>query len=128
MGARRDRRETATLDVESSVITGFTPALRCAQSGGGAATLRADYSGFGTPVATAGGCAAPAAAHNLAPFAAPGFVTTGFEPRWDSPLIDRGNPGAVFLPRAIDLDGLPRVVGQAGWTSGRSSTSIARPP
>jgi hypothetical protein len=100
--------ETATLNLNSTVVSGFTPALKCEQSNGGTATLTADYSDFATPVATAGGCAAPPAAHNTS--AAPDFVIGGFEPKWDSPLIEAGNPHAVFLPTPADLDGNPRVV------------------
>ena len=100
--------ETATLNLNSTVVSGFTPALKCEQSNGGTATLAADYSDFATPVATAGGCAAPPAAHNTS--APPDFVTGGFELEWDSPLIDAGNPHAVFLPVPTDLAGNPRVV------------------
>jgi hypothetical protein len=99
--------ETATLNLNSTVVSGFTPALKCAQSNSGTATLTADYSDFATPVATAGGCAAPPAAHNTS--APPDFVTGGYELKWDSPLIDAGNPNAVFLPGPTDLDGNPRV-------------------
>ena len=100
--------ETATLNLDSTVVSGFTPALKCSQSNGGTATLTADYSDFATPVATAGGCAAPPAAHNTS--ASPDFVTGGFELKWDSPLIDASDPHAAFLPRPTDLDGNPRVV------------------
>jgi hypothetical protein len=100
--------ETATVNLNSTVLSGFSPALKCSQSSGGSATLAADYSDFATPVATAGGCAAPPAAHNSS--APPDFVTGGFEPKWDSPLIDAGDPHALFLPGPTDLDGNPRVV------------------
>ena len=100
--------ETATLNLNSTVVSGFTPALKCAQSGTGTATLTADYSDFATPVATAGGCAAPPAVHDTS--APPDFVTGGFELKWDSPLMDAGDPNEVFLPVPTDLDGNPRVI------------------
>lgn len=100
--------ETATLNLNSTVVSGFSPALKCSQSNGGAATLTADYSDFATPVATAGGCAAPPASHNTS--APPDFVTGGFELKWDSPLIDASDPHAAFLPHPTDLDGNSRVV------------------
>jgi len=100
--------ETATLSLNSTVVSGFNPALKCGQSNGGTATLIADYSDFATPVATTGGCAAPPVAHNTSVPA--DFVTGGFEPKWDSPLIDAGDPHAVFVPGPSDLDGNPRVI------------------
>jgi hypothetical protein len=100
--------ETATLNLNSTVVSGFTPALKCQQSNGGTATLTADYSDFATPVATAGGCSAPPAAHNTA--ASPDFVNGGLELEWDSPLIDAGDPHAAFFPGPTDLAGNPRVV------------------
>lgn len=100
--------ETATLTLNSTVVSGFTPALKCGQSNGGTATLIADYSDFPTPVATTGGCAAPPVAHNTSSPA--DFASGGFEPKWDSPLVDSGDPHAAFLPGPTDLDGNPRVI------------------
>ncbi|HTP20770.1 MAG TPA: PKD domain-containing protein [Solirubrobacteraceae bacterium] len=100
--------ETAKINLNSTVVSGFTPALKCSQSNGGTATLTADYSDFATPVATAGGCAAPPTAHNTS--APPDFVTGGFQLKWDSPLIDASDPHAAFVPHPTDLDGNPRVV------------------
>jgi hypothetical protein len=102
--------QTATLALDSTVVTGFSPSLECSQSNGGTATLTADYSAFATPISTDGSCAAPSGAHNISSFTDPGFVGNTFEPQWDSPLIDAGDPAVALPAGATDLGGDPRLV------------------
>jgi hypothetical protein len=102
--------KTATLDIGSTVISGFAPDIDCEQSGGGAGLLHADYSDFAS-VETSGGCAAPPPAHDIS--ADPGFAAGGFQPAWSSPLIDAGDPETSLAADATDLGGLQRLVGAA---------------
>ena len=100
--------KTATLDLDSSAVTGFSPSLQCDQRGGGSAVLRAVHSAWANATVS-GGCAVPAASS----YPGDPDLTPGFAPKWDSPLIDHGDPGTVILPGATDLAGNPRIVGPA---------------
>lgn len=53
-----------------------------------------------------GGCALPAV-----PALGDPALTATYEPKWDSPLLDHGDPHALILPRTTDLDGNGRIVG-----------------
>jgi hypothetical protein len=100
--------KTATLSLGSTLVTGFSPALQCDQRSGGSAVLRASHSAW-PDAKVSGGCAAPA------PSAYPGDpdLTASLAPKWDSPLLDHGDPGTVILPGTTDLAGNPRIVGAA---------------
>jgi PKD repeat protein len=101
---------------------------------GGTAALTADYSAFAMPVATDGGCTGPTGAHNVSPFTDPDFATNTFEPKWDSPLVDAGDPAATLPGGASDLNGDPRVVDGDGKGSPAAVVDIGafeyqhRPP
>ena len=98
--------KTATLAVDSSLLTGFAPSLQCDQRTGGSAVLHASFSAWVDAQKT-GSCALPA------PSAYPGDpdLTTSFAPKWNSPLIDHGDPGTVIQAGATDLAGNPRIAG-----------------
>jgi hypothetical protein len=100
--------KTATLTFDSSLLTGFIPSLQCDQRGGGSAVLHASYSAWVNAEGT-GGCTLPP----LSAYPGDPDLTPAYEPKWNSPLIDHGDPGTLILGQPTDLSGNPRIAGAA---------------
>jgi len=93
---------TSTLTLRNSTVTGFETALRRQQNGGGLASFTILHSNYLGP--TPG--VVPGATNKSVD---PHFVAGGsFHLRFDSPLIDAGDPAGN--PQPIDLDGGKRPV------------------
>lgn len=102
--------QPSTVTVNSSLVMGFTDALRTAKTSSGAANLTAQYTryqgtlndGSGNPIGNTAS----------SPIADPGFVPGTYRPSLSSPLVDTGDPGPLDPTDSgdKDLDGNPRVV------------------
>ena len=105
---------TATVNLQSSTVSGFSRELTAAQSNGGNAHLNVNYSNYDDVEESGGGDIVGGAGNvNVTPgFVAPFpvfFRPADYHLRFSSPLIDAGSPAAPPAGSA-DLDGLTRQV------------------
>jgi hypothetical protein len=100
---------TSTVNVDSSIIQGFGADLHTADSGPGTSVVSPDYTRFTTSDTSDGGSISAGTGNDTT--SPPGFVNEAagdFRLRFDSALIDAGDPVAMTLDE--DLDGRTRVV------------------
>ena len=103
----------ATVNLTNSVIRGFqTPLLRQGLPAPQAANLTVSYSAFGPPVNGSGNGTQNLATGNIASNPDPKFVSSSrgdYRLRFDSPLRDKGAPGAQAGDSEGDRNGRTRI-------------------
>lgn len=107
---------SVTINVSSSIVTGWATSFGTSLAGGGAATMPAVYSRYDSPGAATPGAGSSAISGDL------GFNDEAggdYAPRRTSALVDAGDPsalnsGSLPLPSARDLAGNDRIINGIG--------------
>lgn len=95
------------VNVRDSLFRDVATPLECSATNGGSGAVTADWSSLPTTGDVSSGC--PVTRSNPV-LGTPVFADADYRPRFDSPLVDAGNPDP--LAPTFDLDGLSRPVGR----------------